>query len=77
MSYMDVLERVHRGREKEAWRKEILRHFNAGHYRRVLYMMAENNIDQGNVKKMIMEACRMTEPLPEWRNAGREKRGRT
>ncbi len=77
MSYSDVLERAHRGREKEAWRKEILRHFHAGHYRRVLFMMAENNIDQGNVKKMIMEACRIPEPLPDWRNAGREKRGRT
>jgi hypothetical protein len=77
MNSIDVLAAVHRGREKEAWRKEILRHFNAGHYRRVLYMMAENSIDQGNVKRMIMEACRIPEPLPGWRDAGREKRGRT
>ena len=71
MNNLEVLERAHRGREKEAWRKEVMKQFNAGHYRRALYMAAANNLDEGNVKHMLLEHCRMAEPLPGWRNAGR------
>ncbi len=57
--------------EEQAWANEIIRHYHAGHYRRALLMMAENEVDNGRVEFMIKDFCHGVDPLAGWKNAGR------
>ncbi len=71
---MEELIRSQKSEERKAWLQETIRNFNAGHYRRVLFLMAANSIDQGDVRRMIRESCRIADPLENWRESVQRKR---
>ena len=47
---------------RERWTRKILTHYNRGHYRRALKLLADNAGDRGDVVAMIRGLCENMSP---------------